>query len=254
MSERAASARFLDAYNAIDKLMRARTGVGREIGFSGVVEIAATSNPAVGRFATDLREYGDLRNAIVHESLDGQPIAEPHPATVSKLEAILEKLRDPPKLSPLFNVAVVSCEVAEPVGRAARAMLEGSFSQLPVYDDGAFRELLTAETIARWLGDKLAGGDEYVLEEPIGDVLAYTEDSEHFVFVSRKATVFDALDHFDSFGRRGKYLDAILITHSGAQNERLLGIITTYDIPRLHAAADVRSESPSLKRSRGRKR
>jgi CBS domain-containing protein len=203
---------------------------------------------------TDLKEYGDLRNAIVHDGFGGQPIAEPHDETVAKLEAILEKLRDPPKLVPAFNVPVVTCEVAQPVGHAAKAMLDGGFSQLPVYENGTFRELLTAETIARWLGDKLANGDEFVLEEPIGDVVAYTEDSEHLVFVSRKATVFDALNHFDAFARRGKYLDAILISHTGAQNEKLLGIITTYDIPRLHAAADVRPALPDTPtRSSGRR-
>ena len=136
MSERAASERFLAAYNEIDKLLRTRVGQGREPSFSAVIERAARRDPAVTRYATDLKEYADLRNAIVHESIDGRPIAEPHAETVSKLEAILEKLSNPPKLVPLFEVKVVSCKIAEPVGRAAKAMLDGSFSQLPVYDEG----------------------------------------------------------------------------------------------------------------------
>lgn len=249
MSKRAASDRFLDAYNAIDRLLRRRTDVPRGKGFYEVVRAAAEEDKVVDTYATDLLEFADLRNAIVHERTDGRTIAEPHEATVSRLESILEKLKNPPKVSPRFNVEVATCEADEPIGRAAKAMLDGNFSQLPVYEDGTYRELLTAETIARWLGDKLADGEELVEEVSIGDVLAYTEDREHFVFLPRSATVFDALSSFDDFALRGKSLDAILITNSGKASERLLGIVTTYDIPRLHAAADVRSTQKSAGRS-----
>lgn len=236
-----ASDRFLDAYNAIDKLLRARLGADRTTGFYSIVERVAVVDRAVQRYSTDLKEFADLRNAIVHERTDGRVIAEPHPETALRLEAILEQLRRPPKLGDLFRVRVVVSSASAPIGQAAKAMLDGNFSQMPVYDGDRFVSLLTSETIARWLGDQLASGIGLLEEAGVREVLHYTEDPEHYKFRARTATVFDALADFDEFARRGKFLDAILVTNSGEENEKLLGIVTVFDIPKLHAAADVRS-------------
>src|SRR4051812_42816091 len=44
--------------------------------------------PAYGTSDTDLKEFADLRNAIVHERRGGHSIAEPHEKTVRRLEEI----------------------------------------------------------------------------------------------------------------------------------------------------------------------
>ena len=236
-----ASDRFLEAYNAIDKLLRARLGADRATGFYAMVERAAALDGAVRRYSTDLKEFADLRNAIIHERTDGRVIAEPHPETASRLEAILEQLRRPPKLGDLFRARVISSSASAPIGQAAKAMLDGNFSQTPVYEGDLFVGLLTSETIARWLGDQLASGVGLLEEVGVREVLRYTEDPEHYKFRSRTATVFDALADFDEFARRGKFLDAVLITNSGQKNEKLLGIVTIFDMPKLHDAVDVRA-------------
>lgn len=62
MSEKAASERFLDAFNAIDRLLRRRFDVGRSASFHSVVTTAAQSDAAVDAYAIDLRklEFGQL--------------------------------------------------------------------------------------------------------------------------------------------------------------------------------------------------
>ncbi|MEM7336627.1 MAG: hypothetical protein AAF490_31395, partial [Chloroflexota bacterium] len=93
--------------------------------------------------------------------------------------------------------------------------------------------LLTAETIARWLASEIKNEIVSLDETTIEDTLAFTEDEDHYCFLSRDSTFYDALEQFNQFAARGKSLDAILITHSGAKDQKLLGILTTYDIPRL---------------------
>ncbi len=88
----------------------------------------------------------------------------------------------------------------------------------------------------RWVAARLATDDVGLLEEiAISDVLAYTEDPDNHRFLARQASVFDALDAFDAFSRRGKSLDAILITESGRRDQTPLGIVTVFDIPQLLA-------------------
>ena len=56
---RPASERFLEAFNAIDGLLRRRFEVDRKTGFYGVVEIAASKDRSVRRYELDLKEYAD---------------------------------------------------------------------------------------------------------------------------------------------------------------------------------------------------
>ncbi len=115
-------------------------------------------------------------------------------------------------------------------------MHDGSFSQLPIYDGQNCVGLLTAETIARWLANHLADGVGLIEERPVADVMQHEEDHENYTFTARTATVTEGLVAFDDFLHRGKRLEAILITHSGSSTEKLLGIVTIYDIPKLRRA------------------
>ena len=175
----------------------------------------------------------------MHERTDAHPIAEPHESTVERIELILKRLNDPPQLGAMFATKVKQAGADEMIGRAAALMLEGNFSQLPIYEGTRFVGLLTAETIARWLGTKFASGIGLVEEASVRDVLKFTEDAENHLFRARHASVFDALDAFDEFTHRGKSLDAILITQAGKPHEKPLGIVTVFDVPRLLSAVDV---------------
>lgn len=230
------SDRFLAAFSGIERKLRQIAGSDRGASFYALVDRAALQSRAVRQFRIDLKEYADLRNAIVHERGDGRAIAEPHEATVAALEEIRRVLDDPPRVLQILRVAVQSCSGDDPVGRAARQMYDGDFSQLPVYDDGTFVALLTAETLARWIAASLKSGVGLVEEIPVREVLAYAEDADNHQLLGREATAFDALQLFDEYSERGKSLDAIVITHAGKRAAKPLGIVTVYDVPRLLAA------------------
>jgi len=55
----------------------------------------------------------------------------------------------------------------------------------------------------------------------------------NYRFISRRTTLFDVLEHFDDFTKRGRNLDALIITHSGKINQKPLGIVTVYDLPEI---------------------
>jgi CBS domain-containing protein len=227
------SERFLAAYRAIETVLRRRVDTSAYVGFRALVHEAARKEPAVRRYEIDLRQYGDLRNAIVHEDRGGEPIAEPHLNVVDDLERIAALLSDPPKIGAHFAKPVVTAAADQRVGLAARTMYDGRFSQLPVYASEGFLGLLTAETVMRWVAAHLTDDVGLLEEQPVADVLRYAEDPENHVFMSRDKTIFEALEAFERFSRDGKSLDAIIVTHSGRQSESPLGIVTIFDFPRL---------------------
>jgi hypothetical protein len=134
------SERFLSTFNAIAKHL---------------VDLAGQSDAVVRRFSTDLKEFADLRNAIVHERTDGHVLGEPNDQAVQKIESIFQLLTDPPKIIPFFQSAVYALSVGDPIAVAVKTMLEESFSQVPVYDGTTFVGLLTSNPLPGGLGQVL---------------------------------------------------------------------------------------------------
>jgi hypothetical protein len=199
-----------------------------------LVNDAASRNHGVRRYKDDLKEFGDLRNAIVHTRAGDRVIAEPNDQAVDTIEQIARLLVDPPEVGEFFRGDVFRLQLIDPIGTATKAMLEESFSQIPVYDGDGFAGLLTTNTVGRWVGSCVQ--DEiFIMEEPrIADVLQYTEDEDNCQFLAKRATLFEALDAFDSYEEEGRRLEAILITEHGKPSQSLLGIITIWDLPKIH--------------------
>jgi predicted transcriptional regulator len=240
MSERA-SDRYLNAFAAIERHLRKLVAGSRQDSFYSLVDMAAKKSSSVRRRRDELKEYADLRNAIVHERIDGEPIAEPHDKVVARLEKISELLSNPPRVESAFLGQVSICEPADRVRDVAHKMLLGDFSQLPVYLNQELIGLLTAETLARWLATRFETHGGILEDEPVEAVLPYTEDPENHAMISRTSTVFDVIKCFDLFAHKGKSLDAIVVTQSGSRTEAPLGIITIFDLPRVYELAGERA-------------
>lgn len=232
------SARYLDAFAAIERRLRRIVEDDRRLSFYQLVDAAATRAAPIRHYAIDLKEYADLRNAIVHERGGGRVIAEPYEDTVRAIESIQAVIENPPLVLDIVKRReVVTATSSEPIGTTAKRMLAGSFSQVPIYDDGRFEGLLTAESIARWLATRLEGGVGLVEEEPVRVVLGYAEFDDNYRLVPRSVTVFDAIDVFTALALQGRPLDAVIVTQHGKREERPLTIATPYDMPLLIGAA-----------------
>jgi CBS domain-containing protein len=233
--------RFLDAFARIERNLRHLTKSNRHTPFSTLVKKAASSDRLIRRREADLLELGDLRNAIVHERRGGEPIADPHQATVIEIEALADLIEDPPRVTLLKRPKVVSCSPTTPVGEAARLMLASDFSQLPVYDRDSWCGLLTSETIARWLATRLEGGVGILEEETVELVLPLREPSSTESFLERDARLMDVVESFEQAARTGRRLDAVLITHSAQRDQSPLMILTVFDLPEIYRRLDLSS-------------
>ncbi len=226
---------FIKAFANLESWLRQSTNAERAVPFYQVVERAAECLPSVRRFRDDLKEFADLRNAIIHERTDGHPIAEPNTRAVEDIQRLETLLTSPPMVVSHFRRKVVTAEETWSLSRAVKLMEARRFSQLPVTRAARFVALLTANTVTRWLGAKAAEDIVSINDATVAQVLMHTEDSENYVFIGRTASLFDALAKFGDFEERGKPLDAVLVTHSGSASDSLLGIITIYDVPKMFA-------------------
>lgn len=222
--------RFLSAYTRIEQSLQKIVAPDRFMRFYELVKCACRINPLVRQYKVDLLEYGELRNAIVHNRTDGRIIAEPDDESVATVERIAAHLAEPPLVLPLFKRAVLTVELDDPISRAVKILYRHSLFQLPVTDRGVTVALLTTNTITRWLGECFEKR-VFSREAAVREVLEYTEHVDNFRFLGGEATLFEVQDLFFQYYLRGRKLDAVLITASGSPSEPLLGIVTMRDLP-----------------------
>ncbi|RPI14055.1 MAG: CBS domain-containing protein [Ignavibacteriae bacterium] len=137
------------------------------------------------------------------------------------------------KVIPLFSRKVYSVLIDDSIGEALKIMYDYSFSQLPVYKDGKFYDLLTTNTITRWLGSCVDDDIFSLKDTKIIEVLKFTEIPDNYFFLKEDAPLTEALERFNEFESIGKPLDAILITQNGTPTGAPLGIITSTDFPKI---------------------
>jgi predicted transcriptional regulator len=225
------SKRFLDAFEIIRHHLIKITKKDSSAGFNNLLCESSRISIPVKRYKTDLKEYADLRNAIIHESPDKHVIAEPHIDAVEDIEKIASNITMPPKVIPLFKRNVIILKPSDSVAEAAKVMLNCSFSQIPIYAGERFIDLLTTNTIARWLGSCVKEDIFSSKETTVEIVLDYSEykDKDNCKFLSKNSDIFIALDYFQNNERKAR-LDAIIITENGKDTETPIGIITIWDL------------------------
>jgi len=227
------STRFLNAFAAIEKHLRTQLRVDRSVPFYRLVDEAALRSPVVRRHMDDLKEFADLRNAIVHERKGNEAIAEPHGSVTTDLERLAEVIGNPPRVLPAFQKVVQTVSQDARIVDALKYVYPRNLSQVPVTSGQRTVGLLTTNTLSRWLASQASVGLADLTEHTIEDALAYTEHQGNWMLVSRHTQLADVVDEFDRAEAAGRRLDAVLITNAGKATEQLLGIITIHDMPKL---------------------
>jgi hypothetical protein len=108
-------------------------------------------------------------------------------------------------------------------------MYHKKYSQFPVYDaEGQYRQLLTENGITSWLASQAVQKSSPPQLEVVAveTLLRQQEARENCHFVSCETSVPQAVNRFN----QTPYLEALLITEHGGQEEPLLGIVTPWDL------------------------
>lgn len=243
------STRFLAAFGRIESHLRRLVGAEVRVPFATLVREAARRQRWIERFAQDLAEYAELRNAIVHHFRAERAIAEPHDDVTERIEAIAIAVTRPTAVVPRFQRRVATVRPETPIGEAVVLMREEAISKLPVMTGEAITGLLTTGAIARWLGASVAEELVDLRETPVSEVLRHADDHEPYRIVSARTALAEAVSLFLKRQEEGRRLEAVLITERGRQGGQLVGLITTSDLPA--AFRELFPENPGRERPEG---
>lgn len=221
--------KFLTTFNKIDKELK-NILQSNDVGFSKTVRILRDSNAVVKRYSDDLLEFAELRNAIVHNTVEmDKSIAEPHDAVVAKIVEIEKKLSRPKKVIDDYAGEVYSFKESDALVELLKTIHDKKLSKFPVYHGDELTGLITQKGIANWMAANIKGDSLLSTEAAIQEVLPF-EEKENFKFVSMHTSVYQAVEIFKEQISEGYRLEALLITKKGHPSESLMGIITAWDV------------------------
>ena len=134
------ASRFLQSYNRIEAQLKLLYNAKATANFTDLVKRCSDLDITVRRYASELIDYGKLRNAIVHRtagSTDETVIAVPCDEVVTTIEFIEAMLCRPPRLIDAIKIKKIASVFADkPVLSAVEAFRENWQKTLVVYDHG----------------------------------------------------------------------------------------------------------------------
>jgi predicted transcriptional regulator len=228
-------ARFEAAFNRIhEKLKELVKEANEHAPYGDVLFAARKLHNVVHYHFENLRQFGYLRNAIVHKKIrEDFYIAEPHEKVVAEIERISDILLKPPLALSVASQPVKSYNPRTPLTEILKMMDENGYSQFPIYEDNMFLGLLTDGGIAKWLSRNLVGDTANLNGVTAADLIPL-EKKHSVIFINRNSTIYDLEALYEKSLKENKKLKAILITEHGIQNQKPIGMVTTWDLIRIN--------------------
>lgn len=224
---------FLDLYRQLESQIKE---VFPEAGNSPI--------PWLGRrrefrhLSSELDYCREVRNLLSHrERIGGSYAVEPSDAMLETLRDVIEHIANPAKASHIMvgRKQVIAKNTNDLVRPAMAVMLERNFSHIPILKEekvvGVFSETVLLRCLVE--AETLSIDDEMRFRDLEQYLPLESHQSEVFRFVSRNTYASDIADMFDEADRSEDRIGMIFVTENGKASERLLGIMTAWDIATL---------------------
>lgn len=227
--------RFLDAIVEVEELLR-HSEAGNTGGQSDLESMITRSKFLTAEHKRKLHTWRKLRNVIVHSSrVNSKPIADPRDTEVEELEKLVAILRNPPRVSAVLDLVppVVLRWDSEVSDFFSELMPPKEFSQAPFTDqDGAYK-LITSNAVARWAASSYEVNSGVIIEKTlISEVADYSEEGDKLVSRRQDLTCQEAIDILTN--PNGIPPAAILLTDTGHERGRAMGLAVKADLPALY--------------------
>lgn len=225
---------FINCYNKIDNKLRALYNFKAAQSFADVVRRSAEQNSVVRKYEDELMNYARLRNAIVHQSVDGEIIAVPCDGVVEKIKLIEQLICTPPTVGEkLSDKSIVSIEEDLSLHRAVMLMARTGYSNLPVYGGKVMVGIVNNRRLVQEIGRVIGEGgsvDAFLSQTAVGDILKESDLFTYYKYIAKTDSLQKVLEAFDE----NKKLLAVAVSERGIRGERIVNFITAADLPRIH--------------------
>lgn len=232
------AANFVSLFNEIDKyldkLLQTEKFLPYNEKLKQVIEWDYNIWPFVKKHQAKLKYFGELRNHIAHgQQIEWQYYSVPTYHAVDELRKCKEQILKPVPCIDLFKKEVVGCKTTDLLQNVIIEMRNHNNSHLPVYDaTGLFVGVMTETTLSNRLADAGAKWPLNMNTIRVGD-LDLTKTNDAYLFVPKEKSIYEVESLFEKQVMWEKQLGVVFITATGNQREKIEGIVTVLDLPKI---------------------
>lgn len=230
--------KFIGIYNEIDRYMRKSLDEDERIGHVDLIKKMVKKSRVFAKNKDELMLFARLRNSIVHNPYNSEidPIAEPHEKIVIKYKDIRDKVLDPARALDTIAVTgkkIYSVTEEEFVVDVMEIMKDNGYANVPVVDkEGMITGVFSENTVFSYIIEN--EGAQIRRSTKISEFMEFTpmerHESEFFVFVPKNSLVIEVEELFQKKLKGKKKLALVFITETGKVKEKILGLVTAWDI------------------------
>ncbi|MBT2659060.1 hypothetical protein J7E81_28210 [Bacillus sp. ISL-18] len=229
------SERFEVAFNKIHTWLQKNIKHAKTTKYTELLRIGFPIHAIIRKHYDDLKIYGRLRNSIVHDKVEpGFYIAEPHMSVVEQIEMIASKINEPRTALSIATKPVFYYLEDAKLKDILTVINRKRYSVYPIYNQSGYKWLLTAEGIIQWFSQNLVENTVYLDEVRVKDLYSFNPPLS-VEFVGQETDMFVVEEIFEEYHQKNKKLEAVILTETGDQSEKPLGIITSWDLVEINA-------------------
>lgn len=153
--------------------------------------------------------------------------------TIDKLKEILEEVKHPYKVCNKATINIFSRNVNDKVLDTMNEMNAHTYTHVPIYDEegkklvGIFSENVLFQSI---INDNFVIIDENTTFNDIKECIKIENSKEMVKFVSKDELYDNVVNDFIKEFKNKNKLSCVMVTNSGKNTEKVIGIITSWDI------------------------
>ena len=227
-----ATSEFIELYKRLESAIRDKYDVPQG---TGAVSWLIRNERGFGGVRDELNYCREVRNLLQHgESLQGDFAVVPSAGMLACIRSVLERVEGLPRAIDLCVKTrdVYSASLKDSMLAAMRVMCDRSYSHIPILEDGRVKGVFSAKSLLTCIIENgMKRLDETMTFEQIAGLLPLDKHgSETFAFVPQDMLAPSIAELFQRARTQSKRLGVVFVTAHGKQSERLLGLLTAWDM------------------------
>ena len=228
---------FRKVFNILEQTLKDRARADNTESISAVVNRLSKSDRVINRFRRDIRQFIELRNAIIHQSTD-RPIAEPYQDTIDALRNLTNNIVRPMTARDIASKPVKICKLDDELIIILKKMQHDNLTNIPVIDDRKIIGVLSETSVMKWVVNESREDGIVSTATKVSDIIPYLDDKKGdkytgYLFMEPNTDVYSIENAFSEDIARNKRLAAIFVTAKGTADEIPIGVITAWDMSKV---------------------
>ena len=222
---------FIEKYKQLEEVVRS----AYKLNDSDSISYYLTKQDEYSKYRNEIKYCQEVRNLLSHKrKINGAYAVEPAENMLKFIDKLISGIKNRPTCR---DIQVGMKDVYwQPmtgnVRKAMQIMCSRGYSSIPILENGTVIGIFDENSIFNYLAEneKIEITDELTFSDIKEYIALEKRDSRTYIFFRSGEFVEKLEDEIEAVFRKGKRVGIAFITQSGRPNEKLMGIITPWDI------------------------